>query len=71
MSNQIFLSPGNEEAELDKTLGDGDPPPPHLDLYMSDRMLDFIHHNCFPLDKNLIIVLVTAFITTCHRSQLL
>ena len=29
MRNQIFHSPGNEEAELAKIPGDGDPPPPH------------------------------------------
>ena len=34
MRNQIFHSPGNEEAELAKILGDGDPPPPHWDLYL-------------------------------------
>ena len=33
MRNQIFHSPGNEEAELAKIPGDGDPPPPHWDLY--------------------------------------
>ena len=33
MRNQIFHSPGNEETELAKILGDGDPPPPHWDLY--------------------------------------
>ena len=33
MMNQIFHSPGNEEAELAKIPGDGDPPPPHWDLY--------------------------------------
>ena len=33
MRNQIFHSPGNEEAELVKIPGDGDPPPPHWDLY--------------------------------------
>jgi hypothetical protein len=32
MRNQIFHSPGNEEAELTKIPGDGDPPPPHWDL---------------------------------------
>ena len=32
MRNQIFHSPGNEEAELAEILGDGDPPPPHWDL---------------------------------------
>ena len=31
MKNQIFHSPGNEEAELAKI--PGDPPPPHWDLY--------------------------------------
>ena len=30
-SNNSF--PGNEEAELAKIPGDGDPPPPHWDLY--------------------------------------
>ena len=30
--NQIFHSPGNEEGELAKIPGDGDPPPPHWDL---------------------------------------
>ena len=34
MRNQIFHSPGNEEAELAKIPGDGDPPPPHWDLYL-------------------------------------
>ena len=33
MRNQIFHSPGNEEGELAKIPGDGDPPPPHWDLY--------------------------------------
>ena len=33
MRNQIFHSPGNEEAELAKIPGDGDPPPPHWDLF--------------------------------------
>ena len=32
MRNQIFHSPGNEEAELAKIPGDGDPPPPHWQL---------------------------------------
>ena len=31
MRNQIFHSPGNEERELAKIPGDGDPPPPHWD----------------------------------------
>ena len=31
MRNQIFHSPGNEEAELAKIPGNGDPPPPHWD----------------------------------------
>ena len=34
MRNQIFHSPGNEEGELAKIPGDGDPPPPHWDLYL-------------------------------------
>ena len=34
MRNQIFHSPGNEEAELAKIPGDGDPPPPHWHLYL-------------------------------------
>ena len=37
MRNQIFHSPGNEEAELAKFLGDGDPPPPHWDLYSNGK----------------------------------
>ena len=38
MRNQIFHSPGNEEAELAKIPGDGDPPPPHWDLYMKPNI---------------------------------
>ena len=34
MRNQIFHSPGNEETELAKIFGDGDPPPPHWDIYL-------------------------------------
>ena len=34
MRNQIFHSPGNEEAELAKNPGDGDPPPPHWHLFL-------------------------------------
>ena len=37
MRNQIFHSPGNEEAELAKIPGDGDPPPPHWDLYIQQQ----------------------------------
>ena len=44
MRNQIFHSPGNEEAELAKILGDGDPPPPHWDLYVYASFLSV----CFP-----------------------
>ena len=34
MRNEIFHSSGNEEAELAKIPGDGDPPPPHWQLYL-------------------------------------
>ena len=34
MRNQIFHSPGNEEAELAKIPGDGDPPPPHCPVFI-------------------------------------
>ena len=39
MRNQIFHSPENEEGELVKIPGDGDPPPPHWDLYFQGFIL--------------------------------
>ena len=45
MRNQIFHSPGNEEGELAKIPGDGDPPPPHWDLYIWKGSIDFIKKN--------------------------
>ena len=45
MRNQIFHSSGNEEAELAKIPGDGDPPPPHWDLYTQIYFLIPLHKN--------------------------
>ena len=42
MRNQIFHSPGNEEAELAKIPGDGDPPPPHCTEVRSAPLIHFL-----------------------------
>ena len=47
MRNQIFHSSGNEEAELAKIPGVGDPPPPHWDLYTEYILrIQFILYAC-------------------------
>ena len=51
MRNQIFHSPGNEEAELAKIPGDGDPPPPHWDLYLQLNSLKFLQSKLLLLTK--------------------
>ena len=53
MRNQLFYSPGNEEAELAKIPGDGDPPPPHWHLYIQGTVKLgfkelFGHHKMVP-----------------------
>ena len=56
MRNQIFHSPGNEEAELAKILGDGDPPPPHgiSKLEQPRKMFEysFVHQHTTVLNLN-------------------
>ena len=52
MRNQIFHSPGNEEAELAKIPGDGDPPPPHWDLYLSYSGLPYLASKLSEMIRN-------------------